>query len=547
MDQVINFFRNLFDTRGFPPRWHCGTAWDEFTGWFYIASDLLVWSAYFAIPLIIVRYITRRQDARFMKIYFLFAAFILACGTTHLLDAILFWHPVYRLSALVSFFTGIISWVTVIFLVRILPVAFSLKSAEQLQAEVDQRKDAESKLRLQNSMLNEAQELAHMGYWQWDIVSDKITWSENLFRIFHKQPVEDLTYDFYLNCLHPDERDYVDGLIKQAFSQKRFDEFYHRVVLPNGEVRTIHSKGNVIVNEAGEVISMVGTAQDITELKKVEQELLSKTQDLQATNTELQEFASIASHDLREPLRKIITFSSMLKTEVNDENERTQIFTEKIINSAQRMQQLIDDILDFSRLSATDFKFASVDLAMVIENVLSDIEVNVTLAGASVNVGRPLPSIEANASQLGQLFQNLISNAIKFHKQGVQPIINITAEIIGRAQLPAEYMKGTQYKVLGNPKFWEQERFVKIYVQDNGIGFDQAYVDRIFNIFQRLHGRSEYEGTGIGLAICKKVVDIHHGAITAIAQPGDGATFIIILPMSQRNFRGNEAYFGKMS
>ncbi len=538
MDQVINFFKKLLDTSGFPARWNCGTGWDDFTGWFYIISDLLVWSAYFAIPLIIIRYITRRQDARFTRIYFLFASFILACGTTHLIDAILFWHPVYRLSALVRFFTGIISWTTVFFLFRLLPQAFTLKSASELEAEVEQRKAAEEKLKLQNEMLHDAHAIAKMGYWQWDVNTNRMTWSDNLYRLFQKQKNEAMSYEQYLENIHPEDRNYVHEAIMKAVEKAQFDSFYHRVLLPNSEIRTILSKGNVVKDRQGNVIRLSGTAQDVTEQKKVEQELLSKTQDLETRNIELQKFASIASHDLREPLRKIITFTSMLELEVKSNNDKSLLFTEKIVSSAKRMQQLIDDILDFSRLSAEDIIFEKVNLNQVIDQVLSDMEVNITLTDVRLSISK-LPPIDGNASQLGQLFQNLISNAIKFRKADIIPEVSIEAETLTGRQLPIDFLRGTQYSVINSPKFWEHERFLKISIRDNGIGFEEAYVDRIFMIFQRLHGRSEYEGTGIGLAICKKVVDIHHGSISAKSSPGNGAVFMIILPYSQRNFRGS--------
>ncbi len=139
---ISDFFRNLLDTADWPPRWHCGK-WTEFHGWLYIISDLLIWSAYFSIPLIIIRYISRRQDIRFIRLYFLFAAFILACGSTHLLDAVAFWQPAYRLNALVRLVTGVLSWVTVFYLVRYLPLAFALRSSTELEIEIGQRKKAE--------------------------------------------------------------------------------------------------------------------------------------------------------------------------------------------------------------------------------------------------------------------------------------------------------------------------------------------------------------------------------------------------------------------
>jgi signal transduction histidine kinase len=179
MDQVLEFFRKLLDTADWPPRWHCGK-WSEFHGWFYIISDLLIWSAYFAIPLVILKFITRKVNARFVRAYFLFAAFILACGATHLLDAVSFWFPAYRLNALVRFITGVVSWITVFHVVKLLPVALSLRSYEELEKEIKERELAEEKLLTSNTQLKEAQEIAKMGHWQWDVSSNELTWSEGI-------------------------------------------------------------------------------------------------------------------------------------------------------------------------------------------------------------------------------------------------------------------------------------------------------------------------------------------------------------------------------
>lgn len=152
MNQITDFFRNLFDSSDWPPRWYCGR-WTDFHGWLYIISDLLIWSAYFSIPLIIIKYITKKQNTAFVKLYFLFAAFILACGSTHLIDAIAFWVPAYRLSALVRFITGVLSWITVFSLIRLLPIAFSLKTQKELQDEVDRREKMGNELEKSNAEL----------------------------------------------------------------------------------------------------------------------------------------------------------------------------------------------------------------------------------------------------------------------------------------------------------------------------------------------------------------------------------------------------------
>jgi len=536
MGQVGDFFSNLFNTAGFPPRWHCGR-WSDFHGWLYIISDLLIWSAYFAMPVIIVRYIARKQNVRFERIYFLFAAFILACGTTHLLDAIIFWYPFYRVSALVRFVTGIISWITVYYLIKMMPTAFSLKSAAQLEEEVERRRKAEEQLRINNELLLESQNIARLGHWQWDMQKNEVTWSQTLIDIFDADRTISLTYKTYLDLIHPEDQEYVHEMIDKAVATKNFPEFYHRIILKNGTIRTIHAKGQVLTSDKGDV-TLIGTAQDVTELKKAEQELLIKTQALEATNKELEKFASIASHDLREPLRKISAFSSMLETEQKQVlNDKGKLYLEKIQNASIRMQKLIDDILDLSKLTTDLPEFVQVNLNDVISGVLSDLEVLIITTHAQIRCDR-LPVIEANGSQLGQLFFNLVANAIKFRRPDLTPEIHISSEYIKGKDLPANPLNipDRKFSVLGNPRYWENEVFCKITVEDNGIGFDEVYLDRIFMIFQRLHSKTEYEGTGIGLAVCKKVADIHHGTISAQSTPGVGTKFTVTLPVSQKNY-----------
>lgn len=527
MSQASDFFSKLFDTTDFPPRWHCGR-WSDFHGWLYIISDLAIWAAYFAIPVIIVRFISRRTDARFIRIYFLFAAFILACGSTHLLDAIAFWYPHYRFSALVRFFTGVISWVTVFSIIKVLPLASSLKTADQMEAEIEQRKKMEEQLKINNEMLNEAQDIAKLGHWQWDISLNKVAWSESTKKIFGIPPGSgDMTYEDYLQKLHPEERPLMRERVTRALEDKIYPPFYHRIILPDGQVRILLGKGEVITDEKGNAVRMIGTVQDITDQKNSEQELLLKTQKLEASNIELQKFAFVASHDLREPLRKIIAFGSMLEREYKDTlGEKGNMYLQKMTGASLRMQKLIDDILDFSKLTVNTQTFEPVELDDVIAHVLSDMEVAITKSGAVIKVDR-LPVIEGNESQLGQLFQNLVSNAIKFCKPGEAPQIHISDGIVTSADLPADLVNSSRYTLVPG------RLFCRILVEDKGIGFDESFLDKIFLIFQRLHDRSEYEGTGVGLAVCKKVVDLHNGYITAHSKLGEGATFAIFLPLKQ--------------
>lgn len=250
-------------------------------------------------------------------------------------------------------------------------------------------------------------------------------------------------------------------------------------------------------------------------LKKTHRELQYYTEELKASNAELENFAYISSHDLQEPLRKIQSFGDRLKTNEADKlTEQGQDYLNRMLNAAQRMQNLINDLLAFSRLSTRSLPFEPTDLNQVIREVLSDMEVTIENTKATVNID-PLPVVEAEPTQMRQLFQNLISNAIKFRKDDTSPAINI-------------YSKKALKKSSDDP---DQ---IEIFFEDNGIGFDEKYNDRIYNIFQRLEGR-KFEGSGIGLAICRKIAMRHGGNISAKSQIGKGSTFIVTLAEKQFN------------
>lgn len=269
----------------------------------------------------------------------------------------------------------------------------------------------------------------------------------------------------------------------------------------------IHQKR--IRDAAGQPIGLRTFLLDITQRKRAETTLLEQADKLSRSNAELEQFAYVASHDLQEPLRKIQAFGDRLKTkyEAGLGPEGLDYLT-RMQNAAARMQILIQDLLSLSRVTSNSKPFTAVDLGDVIRTVVSDLEMRINDANGSVDIGT-LPVIFGDRGQMAQLFQNLIGNGLKFRKPGESPVVKIESQV----QALASRAPGWQ-----------------ITVQDNGIGFDEKYRDRIFQIFQRLHGRSEYEGTGIGLAICRKIVDRHNGVVTAHSSPGAGAKFIILMP-----------------
>jgi PAS domain S-box-containing protein len=279
---------------------------------------------------------------------------------------------------------------------------------------------------------------------------------------------------------------------------------------------------NPVFDDDGKLLQFVAIESEITTRKEIEIKLRKEVEGvmkklnvmnerLEVSNRELLDFAYVSSHDLQEPLRKIQAFGDRLKSTCQDSlNEKGLDYLERMLNAASRAQILINDLLDFSRVTTKAQPFQSIKLSEVLEGVLSDLEVRIEKSAVILEV-EPLPIVEADALQMRQILQNLIGNALKFLREGVTPVVQVRSRV---------YIENAQ-------------EWCEIRVIDNGIGFEQQYAERIFQIFQRLHGRKTFEGTGIGLAICRKIAERHNGTLTAEGEPDQGATFIFTLPTHQ--------------
>ena len=273
------------------------------------------------------------------------------------------------------------------------------------------------------------------------------------------------------------------------------------------------------------------------------QQLMENILQLKATNEELDRFAYVASHDLQEPLRKIMIFGDRLANKYNEVlGDDAKEYLERMRKASERMQLLINNILDFSKFSAASQSFEETNLNRLVEEVLSDLEIEIERRKAKISVDQ-LPTISVIPGQFRQLMQNLLSNSLKFSKRDITPVINVYAERVAGAELPA------------GPSINPTEQYCRIHVEDNGIGFDEAYAEKIFVIFQRLHSNHLFEGTGIGLSICKKIVEKHNGLISATSIPDQGSRFTIVLPLTQPLTNGTSptngvsslSYFAKNS
>ncbi len=268
----------------------------------------------------------------------------------------------------------------------------------------------------------------------------------------------------------------------------------------------------------GRVYATCGISTDITERKAYEERLKAFADRLEASNRELEEFARVASHDLQEPLRKVASFAERLEAKYSAAlDDQARDYIARMTDATRRMGRLIGDLLTYSRVTTRAQPFQSIDLSALAREVLSDLDVRIEDTGAIVEIGE-LPVIEADRTQMQQLLQNLIGNALKFRREDATPVIRVEASV--------EREAGRELCVLK--------------VMDNGIGFDPQYAERIFGVFQRLHGRTEYEGSGVGLAICRKIVTRHGGTIAAQSAPGEGATFIVKLPVSKSGGSGHD-------
>ena len=372
MNSVGDFLTRLFDTTDWPKRWLCGN-WTDFHGWLYILSDLMIWAAYMTIPLILIRFVVVKKGVPLLNVFYLFGAFILLCGLTHLVDALMFWWPAYRFNALIRLMTGLVSIATVVALIRYFNEAVGLKTSQEFSHELS----------------------------------------------FRQQAMQELT----------------------------------------------------------------------------------------RSNQELQQFAYVASHDLQSPLKTIENYLSLLEAKYADDlNPDARRLITVSTAATGRMRTLINDLLEFSQVgNHTDWM--PVNLNAVVAEVLAEQQEEIQTIGASVKAA-PLPTITGHPTDMKQLFQNLLSNSLKYRRRDVAPEVKIWGEDQGDSYLLA--------------------------IGDNGIGIDSQYFEQIFQVFQRLHGRSEYPGTGIGLATCKKIIDIYGGQIWLDSTVGEGTTFYFTIPKTIR-------------
>ena len=376
---------------------------------------------------------------------------------------------------------------------------------DHLRHEVAERARAEAEHQSSEIRLAAAQALAHLGSWELDLEGRRVLWSDELHRILGLKPrSEPFTFEECLEKIHPEDRARVTAGLEASIRERRTFSTHLRIVRPDA-VRTLHVRGEVVCDAAGRPFRVHGTGQDVTELKHAERELARRTQELERSNAELERFAYVASHDLQEPLRAVASHVQILE---QDYRGRLDPEADECISCAvegvQRMHALINDYLAYSRVRSATEALEPTPTGPALERALKNLERAIAESGAVVTHDT-MPTVHADPVQVLQLFQNLVGNAIKFRKEE-SPRVHVAA-----ARAEAMWLFS---------------------VSDNGIGIDPEHTRKIFTIFQRLHTQDRYPGTGIGLAICKKIVDRHGGRIWVESMPGMGSTFRFTLPCS---------------
>lgn len=363
---------------------------------------------------------------------------------------------------------------------------------------ITQHETAEEEIKLNEERLNEAQKLAKVGSWEFDLDTGELTWSKEHYHIFEMEEMpSDRLFEECRKKIHPDDLSALDEAIAIGKREGRGVVYEHRMICKDGSIKYLLGIGEIYKGVNGNRNMLRGTVQDITE-RKIAEETARKFAILESKSKEMEQFAYIASHDLREPLLTIKNYVELFSDEYKEKlDEESAEYLHRITRAAVRMDELMRGLLDYSRLSKIK-ELQKVDCNDVVNQVVADLNSLISSSHAKITVDH-LPVLMAYPLEMKQLFQNLLTNAIKFRKSGVEPEIRISAQ-----------------KLRG---VWTFK------ISDNGIGIRPVDSEKIFGLFQRLHNRNEYPGSGIGLAYCKKIVELHHGSIWVESTPGAGSSF----------------------
>lgn len=530
---MVAFLTRLFDPSGFPARWQCGSGWAQtpWLGWLHILSDLGVWSAYVAIPFVLIYFLLRRKDLPFRKIFLLFGAFILACGTTHLMEAIIFWWPVYRLAGVIKLFTAIISWATVFSLFQVVPVALTMRSPQELEREIAGRRVAEEQLHRANTQLetrvqqrtneltlavdalHEERELLRTTLGS---IGDGVIATDNQGRVTFLNQVAEILTGWASHEAKGLPLNRVFQIIDNATGQPIVypvmnashlgldDWSAHDILLraKDGSERPIDQSAAPIQGEVGVTRGAILVFRDISHFKSAE--LALKESDRRKD-----EFLAMLAHELRNPLAPIRSSLEIMKRSPGNGDIIEQCRTTMERQSGQ-LVRLVDDLIDVSRITRNrlELRIERAELAPIIRHAVESCKPAIEQLGHHLNIQLPVEPIylQADAARLAQVFSNLLTNSCKYTEQG------------GQIGLSAQTHNGN----------------VIVRVSDNGIGIPPSMLSQVFDMFVQIDQSLERTkgGLGIGLTLVKRIVEMHGGTVVAHSEgSGKGSEFTVQLPL----------------
>ncbi|MEB3310624.1 MAG: ATP-binding protein [Snowella sp.] len=552
---MSDLLEKIFSTGSYIPHGHC-YLWQSELIWLHIVSDSLIALAYYSIPLTLVYFVYKRKDLPFDWIFLLFGAFIISCGTTHLMAVWTLWYPIYWLSGILKAITALISIYTAITLVELMPLALALPSPtqltlmnQQLEQQIRDRQQAEEQVRELNrdleakvaqrtaelkQSMNQVQdyvertalamEAAQMGSWDWDLNTQKITWSHYHEILWGDEPgTPERTYEDWIRRIRTEDLSRVEAAVQQAkLNHSNFSEEY-RITWEDGTEHWMVSYGRYYYNYEGEPFRVMGMVQEITDRKMAEVTLQEQARQLNEINTqlmqttelvhqrnqELDRFSYIVSHDLKAPLRAVANLSQWIEEDLGEQiPQETQHHFQLLRSRIARMDNLINGLLTYARSGYQSVTVVEFSLNELLLEIIDSLNIP---PHCTVKVPPNPLILKANRLMLSQVFTNLIGNAIKYNDRP-DKAVKITAQI--------------------------QAQDYRFSVADNGPGIPPEYQERIFEIFQTYNDPKQQEGTGIGLAIIKKIIERVGGQIELESKLGTGTIFHFTWPISPLDTNG---------
>ncbi|GAB2986288.1 hypothetical protein GCM10027049_26940 [Mucilaginibacter puniceus] len=498
-DQAKEFIAGIFSTADWPARWVCGT-WSEFHGWLYIFSDLLIWASYFAIPVLLILLVKRRKDLPFLGVIHLFIAFIILCGLTHLLDALLFWWPAYRISAILRFATGVVSAITVIALYRVLPKIHSLRTVEDLKQEIDERKELEDKLSQSEFLLSEAGRMGKMGGWETDLLTFESVWSRVIYDVY------ELPYDYdtskhdidtyFLEPYNTTLKTVIDDAIHKG---KKWD-IDVQILTAKKNLRWVRSYGEPVYDRNGIVVKLRGVFMDIERFKNTEISLNKSMELVSQNNMHLKSFTHILSHNIRNHANNIAAVSALVETSTLDEHNK-DLF-EKIKRVSAGLNTTLNDLTDAIKIRENVPMAEHLNFNEVTHKVLEVIESDVKASKAQIDLDFAVENIDFPRAYLDSIILNLLTNAIKYRKPDVDPHITLKTYI-------------------------NKKHHVILECKDNGMGIDlEQHGAKVFGLYKTFHQHAD--ANGVGLFLIKIQIESQGGSVEVDSTPGLGSTFKVI-------------------